>query len=128
MFGGNPPACHVRLQMHVLCRLMAPSLLAHVAHMESLVRDRLAGMQKAVPKAVTGSRGHGLIWELELNKSIPDAGENVVAAAHKNGVLVCMAGKDGNAVQVVLPLTIEEKLLHKGLGAMGMAVQALVKS
>ncbi|KNE60882.1 acetylornithine and succinylornithine aminotransferase [Allomyces macrogynus ATCC 38327] len=124
-FGGNPLAC--RVGSHVLDRLTAPSLLAHVAHMESLVRDRLAGMQKAVPKAVTGSRGRGLIWGLELDKSIPDAGKNVVAAARKNGVLVCTAGKDGNVVRIVPPLTIEEKVLHKGLDAIEAAVQTLVK-
>ncbi|KNE68601.1 hypothetical protein AMAG_12773 [Allomyces macrogynus ATCC 38327] len=103
------------------------SLLAHVAHMESPVRDRLAGMQKTAPKAVTGSRGRGLIWGLELNKSIPDAGKNVVAAARKNGVLVCTAGKDGNVVRIVPPLTIVENLLHKGLDAIETAVKALVE-
>lgn len=84
---------------HVLERLSAPSMLAHVQAMGAYLLDKLNGIQSDHLKTI---RGQGLMIGIELDFLASE----VVEAGYEAGFLLVNAGP--NVLRLVPPLIIEE--------------------
>ncbi|HEY2739111.1 MAG TPA: aminotransferase class III-fold pyridoxal phosphate-dependent enzyme, partial [Thermoanaerobaculia bacterium] len=83
--------------------------------------ERLAALRDLSP-AVTGVRGRGLLWGIEL--ATTGAAKAWVSAAQERGVLFLAGGPEGRVAQVVPPLNIPEEQLARALDILQEALVA----
>ncbi|KAI9804650.1 MAG: acetylornithine aminotransferase [Piccolia ochrophora] len=116
-FGGNPLAC--RIAHHVLARLAAPDLQAHVRDLERRFRAHFARLRDRFPRVVKEVRGRGLILGLQLTQ---DPGP-VVTAARERGVLVITCGT--NTLRFVPPLVLSAEQVDAGMAVVEEAMEVV---
>ncbi len=108
-FGGNPAACAAAVA--VLNEVRTDDFRARSEEIGRQIRERLEG------HAGGGEvRGLGPMLALELAEPTPERASRVTAAARERGLVLLSCGIYGNVIRILVPLTIEDELLHRGLG------------
>jgi acetylornithine/succinyldiaminopimelate/putrescine aminotransferase len=105
-FGGGPFVASAAL--HVLERLAAPAMLAHVREVGTYVGEQLHAMMARTGK-IRAIRGMGLMWGLDVHE--PAAA--IIGRARDAGLLVLSAGD--HTLRLLPPLVITKEELGKGL-------------
>ena len=124
-YGGNPVACAASLAaIEVMQEL---DLNSRAVHIGAQVRERFEQLRQR-STLVGDVRGLGAMIGLELchdgdpKRPAGDAVVHVGAYCREQGVLVLPAGRDGNVLRVLCPLTIEDEDLQHGLSVIEEAV------
>ena len=108
-FGGNPLACAAGIA--VLNEVRTDQFRARAEELGQRLRARLE------PLAGTGEvRGLGSMLALELPEPTPERAARVTAAARERGLVLLSCGIYGNVIRILVPITIEDELLERGLG------------
>jgi 4-aminobutyrate aminotransferase/(S)-3-amino-2-methylpropionate transaminase len=111
-FGGNPLACVAAVE--VLRVVKSDSFRKRAEELGARIRARLE--QLAARNAAIGEvRGLGPMLALELTEPTPDLAKAVTAAARDRGLVLLSCGIYGNVIRILVPLTIDDPLLERGL-------------
>jgi 4-aminobutyrate aminotransferase-like enzyme len=80
------------------------------------IRIRARLEQLAARNAAVGEvRGLGPMLALELTEPTPDLAKAVTSAARDRGLVLLSCGIYGNVIRILVPLTIDDALLERGL-------------
>lgn len=117
-YGGNPLACAAALA--TIESYEEDGLLERARRIGDILTDRFTALQRADPR-IGQVRGRGAMIAIELvdpDTLSPDPAltSKVVKYAHQNGVILLACGTYGNVIRFLPPLTIEDPLLHEGIG------------
>jgi 4-aminobutyrate aminotransferase len=111
-FGGNPVACAAAIE--VLREVKSEAFRRRAEELGSRIRLRLE--QLAARSAAVGEvRGLGPMLALELTEPTPDLAKAVTTAARERGLVLLSCGIYGNVIRILVPLTIDDALLERGL-------------
>jgi 4-aminobutyrate aminotransferase len=111
-FGGNPLACVAAIE--VLREVKGDSFRKRADELGARIRARLE--QLAARNAAIGEvRGLGPMLALELTEPTPDLAKAVTSAARDRGLVLLSCGIYGNVIRILVPLTIDDALLERGL-------------
>jgi 4-aminobutyrate aminotransferase len=111
-FGGNPLACVAAVE--VLREVKGDAFRKRADELGARIRARLE--QLAARNAAIGEvRGLGPMLALELTEPTPDLAKAVTAAARDRGLVLLTCGIYGNVIRILVPLTIDDPLLERGL-------------
>jgi 4-aminobutyrate aminotransferase/(S)-3-amino-2-methylpropionate transaminase len=111
-FGGNPLACVAAVE--VLREVKGDAFRKRADELGARIRARLE--QLAARNAAIGEvRGLGPMLALELAEPTPDLAKAVTAAARDRGLVLLSCGIYGNVIRILVPLTIDDPLLERGL-------------
>ena len=116
-FGGNPVACAAALA--VLDVFAHERLVDRAAALGERLSERLDAWLQAYP-LVGDSRGLGAMRAVELvtdrttREPATAATARIIAAAHRDGLLVLKAGVHDNVVRILVPLVIDDARPHAG--------------
>jgi 4-aminobutyrate aminotransferase/(S)-3-amino-2-methylpropionate transaminase len=128
-YGGNPVACAAALAVFDIVE--SEKLLARAETIGKRMRASFEGLQAKHP-AVGDIRGLGAMIAMELvvdrDTKQPAAAlaKEVRNGAFERGVLSLLAGAGDNVVRLLVPLTIEDEVLERGLAAVEGALEAAV--
>ena len=117
-FGGNPTAC--RAGLAVLDIIENEGLLQRATVLGQRMRDRFTSLQQQYP-VIGDVRGIGAMAAMELvedpttKKPATDFAKAFRAKLFENGVVNVGAGTYHNVVRILVPLTIEDGILARGL-------------
>jgi 4-aminobutyrate aminotransferase/(S)-3-amino-2-methylpropionate transaminase len=117
-YAGNPLACAAGLA--VLDVFDQEHVLEQGQRLGNRLRAHLEGLQVRYPQ-IGDVRGLGAMLAIELvrdretKEPAADLVDRMVVAAREAGLLLLKAGLYGNVVRILVPLTIEDALLDKGL-------------
>lgn len=126
-YAGNPVACAAALA--VLDVIAEEKLLERASDIGARIKERLhriAGRNDCVP--ITGIRGLGAMIGFDIVQSRagyePDgaAARRVVDAALEAGLILLTCGVHGNAVRILVPLTVSEAVLDEGMSKLEQAL------
>jgi 4-aminobutyrate aminotransferase / (S)-3-amino-2-methylpropionate transaminase / 5-aminovalerate transaminase len=107
-FGGNPLACAAAIA--VLNEVRTPEFRARADELGARIRARLE-----LHTDEGDLRGLGPMLALELAERTPDRASRVTAAARERGLVLLSCGMYGNVIRILVPLSIEDELLERGL-------------
>ncbi len=111
-FGGNPLSCVAA--MEVLREVQSDSFRARADELGRTLRSRLEDL--AGRSAHIGEvRGLGPMLALELTEPTPDLAKAVTTAARERGLVLLSCGIYGNVIRILVPISIEDDLLERGL-------------
>ncbi len=111
-FGGNPLACAAAVE--VLREVKGDAFRKRADELGVRIRARLE--QLAARNAAVGEvRGLGPMLALELTEPTPDLARAVTSAARDRGLILLSCGIYGNVIRILVPLTIDDALLERGL-------------
>jgi 4-aminobutyrate aminotransferase / (S)-3-amino-2-methylpropionate transaminase / 5-aminovalerate transaminase len=111
-FGGNPLACVAAVE--VLREVKSDAFRKRADELGARIRARLE--QLAARNAAIGEvRGLGPMLALELTEPTPDLAKAVTSAARNRGLVLLSCGIYGNVIRILVPLTIDDVLLERGL-------------
>jgi 4-aminobutyrate aminotransferase len=111
-FGGNPLACAAAVE--VLREVKSAAFRKRAEELGARIRARLE--QLAARTAAVGEvRGLGPMLALELTEPTPDLAKAVTSAARDRGLVLLSCGIYGNVIRILVPLTIDDALLERGL-------------
>ena len=111
-FGGNPLACVAAVE--VLREVKGEGFRKRADELGGRIRARLE--QLAARNAAVGEvRGLGPMLALELTEPTPDLAKAVTSAARDRGLVLLSCGIYGNVIRILVPLTIDDALLERGL-------------
>jgi 4-aminobutyrate aminotransferase / (S)-3-amino-2-methylpropionate transaminase / 5-aminovalerate transaminase len=111
-FGGNPLACVAAVE--VLREVKGEAFRKRADELGGRIRARLE--QLAARNAAVGEvRGLGPMLALELTEPTPDLAKAVTSAARDRGLVLLSCGIYGNVIRILVPLTIDDALLERGL-------------
>jgi len=111
-FGGNPLACAAAVE--VLREVKGDAFRKRADELGVRIRARLE--QLAARNAAVGEvRGLGPMLALELTEPTPDLARAVTSAARDRGLILLSCGIYGNVIRILVPLTIDDVLLERGL-------------
>jgi 4-aminobutyrate aminotransferase len=111
-FGGNPLACVAAVE--VLREVKGERFRKRADELGGRIRARLE--QLAARNAAVGEvRGLGPMLALELTEPTPDLARAVTSAARDRGLVLLSCGIYGNVIRILVPLTIDDALLERGL-------------
>ena len=116
-FGGNPVAAAAGLA--VLEVIAREGLIENARKVGAYLRDGFAAMARRIP-AITDVRGAGLYLGVELARDGRPAGDmaaSVVAGMRQRGVLIGIAGAQGNVLKIRPPLCFDQKNADQLLSA-----------
>src|SRR3954468_14061880 len=111
-FGGNPLACVAAVE--VLREVKTDSFRKRAEELGARIRARLE-LLAARNAAVGEVRGLGPMLALELTEPTPDLAKAVTSAARDRGLVLLSCGIYGNVIRILVPLTIDDALLERGL-------------
>jgi 4-aminobutyrate aminotransferase / (S)-3-amino-2-methylpropionate transaminase / 5-aminovalerate transaminase len=112
-FGGNPVACAAAVE--VLREVASEGFRRRAEELGRRIRARLE--QVAARSDVVGEvRGLGPMLALELNEPTPDLAKAITNAARERGLVLLSCGIYGNVIRILVPLSIDDTLLERGLG------------
>ncbi|MBN1320323.1 MAG: 4-aminobutyrate--2-oxoglutarate transaminase [Thermoleophilia bacterium] len=120
-FGGNPLACRAGLAVFDI--IESEGLLERAAVVGERIRERFRAMQARYP-AIGDVRGLGAMAAMELvedpgtKKPATDLAKAYRAKLYENGVVNVGAGTYHNVIRILVPLTIEDSTLDRGLDIM----------
>ena len=107
-FGGNPVACAAAVA--VLDAVSEPAFRARAEEVGTRIRGRLEAL------AVDGEvRGLGPMLALELKEPTAELATAVTAAARERGLVLLSCGIYGNVIRILVPLSISNEELDRGL-------------
>ena len=106
-FGGNPLACVAAIA--VLNEVRTPEFRERADELGTRIRARLEAMD------VGQVRGLGPMLAVELPEKTPEHATRVTAAARERGLVLLSCGTNGNVIRILVPLTIEDDVLERGL-------------
>jgi 4-aminobutyrate aminotransferase / (S)-3-amino-2-methylpropionate transaminase / 5-aminovalerate transaminase len=106
-FGGNPVACAAAVT--VLEEVRTEAFRARAEELGKRIRERLQALDAGEV------RGLGPMLAVELPERSPDRASRVTAAARERGLLLLSCGLYGNVIRILVPLTIDDALLERGL-------------
>ena len=111
-FGGNPLACAAAIA--VLEEVRTPVFRARAEEIGARLRSRLQDF--VAQSHLAGEvRGLGPMLALELAEPTPDLASAVTAAARKRGLILLSCGIYGNVIRILVPLSISDDELGRGL-------------
>jgi 4-aminobutyrate aminotransferase len=111
-FGGNPVACAAAVA--VLEEVRTPAFRARAEEIGATVRERLEHL--AAQRHLLGEvRGLGPMLAIELTEPTPELASRVTAAARERGLVLLSCGIYGNVVRILVPLSISDAELARGL-------------
>jgi 4-aminobutyrate aminotransferase/(S)-3-amino-2-methylpropionate transaminase len=128
-YGGNPLACAAALA--VLDVFEQTDLLERADKLGAALFERLEALQ-AEHDVIAEVRGLGAMVAAEL--IAPGEGgvgrgaaltERVIAEARRRGLLLLKAGRDGNVLRVLVPLSVEDDELERAFAILGEAFAAV---
>jgi 4-aminobutyrate aminotransferase len=111
-FGGNPVACAAAAA--VLEEVRTESFRARAEELGTRIRARLEDFV-AQSHLLGEVRGLGSMLALELTEPTPDLAKAITAAARERGLVLLSCGIYGNVIRILVPLTIDDALLERGL-------------
>jgi 4-aminobutyrate aminotransferase/(S)-3-amino-2-methylpropionate transaminase len=117
-YGGNPTACKAGLAVFAI--IEREGLLERATVIGERIRARFKAMQKEYP-VIGDVRGIGAMAAMELvedpqtKKPAGDFAKAFRAKLYQNGVVNVGAGTYHNVVRILVPLTIEDDTLARGL-------------
>ena len=120
-FGGNPLACRAGLAVFDI--IESEDLLARATTVGERIRERFRAMQARYP-AIGDVRGLGgmaameFVEDRETKKPAGDLAKAYRAKLYENGVVNVGAGTYHNVIRILVPLTIEDSTLDRGLDIM----------
>jgi len=120
-FGGNPLACRAGLAVFDIVE--SEDLLARATTVGERIRERFRAMQARYP-AIGDVRGLGgmaameFVEDRETKKPAGDLAKAYRAKLYENGVVNIGAGTYHNVIRILVPLTIEDSTLDRGLDIM----------
>jgi 4-aminobutyrate aminotransferase-like enzyme len=106
-FGGNPVACAAAIA--VLNEVRTDEFRARADELGRRIRTRLEAMNAGEV------RGLGPMLAIELPEKSPEQAARVTAAARERGLLLLSCGMYGNVIRILVPLSIDDALLERGL-------------
>jgi 4-aminobutyrate aminotransferase/(S)-3-amino-2-methylpropionate transaminase len=107
-FGGNPLACAAAIA--VLNEVRTLEFRARAEELGRRIRGRLDAL------GAGEVRGLGPMLALELPEASPERASRITAAARDRGLVLLSCGMYGNVIRILVPLTIDDELLERGLG------------
>jgi 4-aminobutyrate aminotransferase len=111
-FGGNPVACAAAIA--VLEEVRTASFRARAEEIGTRIRSRLEDV--VAHSHLDGEvRGLGPMVALELAEQTPELASRVTAAARERGLVLLSCGSYGNVVRILVPLSISDQHLDRGL-------------
>ena len=128
-YGGNPIACAAALA--VLDVIEEEKLADRANEIGARMTERLQAISRqnsAVP--ITAIRGPGAMIAFDIVRQRggyePDAEttKTVLGRARDNGLILLSCGVYGNAVRLLVPLTVSDQVLDEGLGMLEQALAA----
>jgi len=124
-YSGNPVACAAALA--VLDIFEREDLAERSRQIGRIACERFLQLQKQYPM-IGDVRGQGGMLAMEIVKDRttrePDsqAVTDILAAAHRRGLILISAGMYGNVVRVLVPLNISDEQLKQGLDILAEAI------
>jgi 4-aminobutyrate aminotransferase len=107
-FGGNPVACAAAIA--VLEEVRTPAFRARAEKIGATIRSRLESF------GIAGEvRGLGPMLALELAEPTADLASAVTSAARQRGLILLSCGIYGNVIRILVPLSISDEELTRGL-------------
>ena len=111
-FGGNPVACAAAIA--VLDEVAKPEFRARSEEIGATIRQRLDDL--VTDCHLEGEvRGIGPMLALELAEPSPTLASAITAAARERGLVLLSCGLYGNVIRILVPLTISDEDLARGL-------------
>jgi 4-aminobutyrate aminotransferase len=111
-FGGNPVPCAAAVE--VLREVKTETFRQRADELGARIRERLE--QLAARNAAVGEvRGLGPMLALELTEPTPELAKAVTTAARERGLVLLSCGIYGNVIRILVPLSIDDALLERGL-------------
>jgi 4-aminobutyrate aminotransferase / (S)-3-amino-2-methylpropionate transaminase / 5-aminovalerate transaminase len=111
-FGGNPLACVAAVE--VLREVRTESFSSRAAELGRRMRARLEAIA-ARSESIGDVRGLGPMLALELAEPTPDLAKAVTTSARERGLVLLSCGIYGNVIRILVPLSIDDALLERGL-------------
>jgi 4-aminobutyrate aminotransferase len=108
-FGGNPVACAAAVE--VLREVRREEFRTRAEELGQRIRSRLEDLTKRAGEV----RGLGPMLAIELAEPTPDMAKAVTAAARERGLVLLSCGIYGNVIRILVPLSIDDALLERGL-------------
>src|SRR5215471_17236806 len=127
-YSGNPVACAAALA--VLDLYEKEDLAVRSREIGHIITKRLLQLQETYPR-IGDVRGLGGMAAMELIKDHttkePDsqAASDVLAAAHHRGLVLIKAGMYDNVLRILVPLSVTNEQLEKGLDIFEAAIEAV---
>jgi 4-aminobutyrate aminotransferase / (S)-3-amino-2-methylpropionate transaminase / 5-aminovalerate transaminase len=106
-FGGNPLSCAAAVV--VLNEVRTTDFRARAEELGRRIRARLEAMNAGEV------RGLGPMLAIELPEKTPERASRVTARAREKGLVLLSCGMHGNVIRILVPLTIDDALLARGL-------------
>lgn len=129
-YGGNPVSCAAALA--VIDVIETEDLAAKSRVLGAEVRAAFEDLA-AKYDCIGDIRGLGSMLAMELvhdrasKAPAPDIAKALVAECWKNGLIILACGNAGNVIRTLMPLTISESELAKGLSVLEAAFAGIVK-
>ncbi len=111
-FGGNPVACAAAIA--VLNDVRTDRFRERAAELGTRIRARLEDFV-AQSHLLGEVRGLGPMLAIELVEKTPDLASRVTSAARERGLVLLSCGIYGNVIRILVPLSIDDALLARGL-------------
>jgi 4-aminobutyrate aminotransferase/(S)-3-amino-2-methylpropionate transaminase len=111
-FGGNPVACAAAKV--VLEEVRGEAYRERAEQVGTRIRSRLDD-SVAQSHLLGEVRGLGSMLAVELAEPTPDLAKAVTTAARERGLVLLSCGIYGNVIRILVPLTIDDALLERGL-------------
>jgi 4-aminobutyrate aminotransferase len=111
-FGGNPLACAAAIA--VLNEVRTEHFRERTVELGKRIRARLEDFV-AQSHLLGEVRGLGPMLAIEFTEQTPDLASRVTAAARDRGLVLLSCGSYGNVIRILVPLTIDDVLLERGL-------------
>ncbi len=117
-FGGNPTACRAGLAVFEI--IESEGLLDRAAVVGERIRARFQALQKHYPvigdvRGIGGMAAMELVEDPATKKPAGALAKTFRAKLYENGVVNVGAGTYHNVVRFLVPLTIEDEVLARGL-------------
>ena len=106
-FGGNPVACAAAIA--VLNEVRTDEFRARAEELGSRIRARLDALNAGEV------RGIGPMLAVEFPEKTAELASRVTAAARERGLVLLSCGMYGNVIRILVPLSIDDALLERGL-------------
>jgi 4-aminobutyrate aminotransferase / (S)-3-amino-2-methylpropionate transaminase / 5-aminovalerate transaminase len=106
-FGGNPVACAAAVA--VLNEVRTDEFRARADDLGRRIRTRLEATNAGEV------RGLGPMLAIELPEKSPERASRVTASARERGLVLLSCGMYGNVIRILVPLSIDDALLERGL-------------
>lgn len=117
-YGGNPTACRAGLAVfHII---ESQGLLSRATEIGEQIRTRFEALQREYPvigdvRGIGAMVGIELVEDPETKKPAGDFAKALRLKLFENGVVNIGAGTYHNVVRILVPLTIENEILTRGL-------------